>query len=728
MNLDDLLKSIREEDDDSKGGKDLDDLLESIREEGVETDEKLDEKIESIREESAETDKKLDEKIKSIREEDDDSKGRKINGEKFLKRKTFENPLKGQRYTAPSIPGIEKSLIKPIVVDINLDKIIPDDNAIEKLIPNNDDVKKEIIEKLIPPKDDVRKEIIEKLVPNNDESIDKLIPKDEDTKEILEKLDELIDVIKKDNELEKDEQDYDRKKDAKEKRQKREKRIEVGKIFSNAGSAIKKSIGGLQNVFNTILRFLGFTLLGQIVKFVTDFLGDPKNKKFLEDAQNFIRGIPDKLREVRDKLIPVVDWFKEQGPKIAKFAEDFRKLIAKFPFLGQYFKTAEEKEAEQKRREQAAEDFGPFGIFRGGGMLPFMGTDTVPAMLTPGEFIMSRGAVNMFGADTMMAMNKAGGGTNIPKFGLVPGYQGGGFVITREQQALLDAISFAEGTKKSYGTIYGGKVVPELEQGKLTLDQVYDMMMTGKLNGKSVGYGKGEYASVATGRYQLMPETLRDIQRNMKLSGDTLLTPDMQDKMILDRVTHFRGVSPDMLRKEGLSTRVLDRLAPEFASFPFAPLGNQSYYGQPVKSPESIREAYKKSLNIQKTPPPALPAPPPVIPSGISFGPGFDSNERAQSERLNLINLMHANRAKQSTNRFSGVDLDFIFNPIREFLGVDTPNVPTKTSFIVLPTIQEKAQQPGVQVGNEIPNFKISSGVRMRGLVGKALGIEDLVS
>ena len=33
MNLDDLLKSIREEDDDSKGGKDLDDLLKSIRSE-----------------------------------------------------------------------------------------------------------------------------------------------------------------------------------------------------------------------------------------------------------------------------------------------------------------------------------------------------------------------------------------------------------------------------------------------------------------------------------------------------------------------------------------------------------------------------------------------------------------------------------------------------------------------------------------------------------------------
>ena len=65
-----------------------------------------------------------------------------------------------------------------------------------------------------------------------------------------------------------------------------------------------------------------------------------------------------------------------------------------------------------------------------------MGTDTVPAMLTPGEFVMSRGAVNMFGVDTMMAMNKAGGGTNRPKFGLVSGFSGGGF--TRDVTKLLE--------------------------------------------------------------------------------------------------------------------------------------------------------------------------------------------------------------------------------------------------------------------------------------------------
>jgi hypothetical protein len=63
-----------------------------------------------------------------------------------------------------------------------------------------------------------------------------------------------------------------------------------------------------------------------------------------------------------------------------------------------------------------------------GGKVPGSGNrDTVPAMLTPGEFVMSKGAVNMIGADKLMAMNKAGGGTNVPKMmkfaggGIVPG-------------------------------------------------------------------------------------------------------------------------------------------------------------------------------------------------------------------------------------------------------------------------------------------------------------------
>jgi len=43
------------------------------------------------------------------------------------------------------------------------------------------------------------------------------------------------------------------------------------------------------------------------------------------------------------------------------------------------------------------------------------GVDKVPAMLTDGEFVMSAGAVQTWGLDTLEAMNAAGGGTNKPK-------------------------------------------------------------------------------------------------------------------------------------------------------------------------------------------------------------------------------------------------------------------------------------------------------------------------
>ena len=61
-----------------------------------------------------------------------------------------------------------------------------------------------------------------------------------------------------------------------------------------------------------------------------------------------------------------------------------------------------------------------------GGKVPGSGDkDTVPAMLTPGEFVMSKGAVDQIGADNLMAMNKAGGGTNVPK---MMKFAGGGVV------------------------------------------------------------------------------------------------------------------------------------------------------------------------------------------------------------------------------------------------------------------------------------------------------------
>ena len=76
--------------------------------------------------------------------------------------------------------------------------------------------------------------------------------------------------------------------------------------------------------------------------------------------------------------------------------------------------------------------------FSGGGLVPGldfanMGTDTVPAMLTPGEFVMSPGAVDLIGADTLAQLNLLGGGTNKPRdLNGVSYASGGGLILPKK--------------------------------------------------------------------------------------------------------------------------------------------------------------------------------------------------------------------------------------------------------------------------------------------------------
>jgi len=63
------------------------------------------------------------------------------------------------------------------------------------------------------------------------------------------------------------------------------------------------------------------------------------------------------------------------------------------------------------------------------------GVDKVPARLTAGEFVMSKGAVQKYGTDTLAGMNAAGKGTNQPINGA---YNGGGFVDLSNKHSSID--------------------------------------------------------------------------------------------------------------------------------------------------------------------------------------------------------------------------------------------------------------------------------------------------
>jgi muramidase (phage lysozyme) len=191
---------------------------------------------------------------------------------------------------------------------------------------------------------------------------------------------------------------------------------------------------------------------------------------------------------------------------------------------------------------------------------------------------------------------------------LVPGTQTGtapGATYSRfgtaEQKKMLDAIAFAEGTTGSYGTLYGGRVIDELAAGEMTIAEVLKMQKSKMYKGESV-YGSG-YDSNATGRYQFMSYVLEEEIGKQGVDPSEKFTPEMQDRLILNRISRMRGVTLELLAAEGMSDKVIDMLAPEFASFPnlIGPdaqgrVGtNTSYYGQGGKSAAEIKQAYGDS-------------------------------------------------------------------------------------------------------------------------------------
>ena len=215
-------------------------------------------------------------------------------------------------------------------------------------------------------------------------------------------------------------------------------------------------------------------------------------------------------------------------------------------------------------------------------------------------------------------------------------------------RALLNTISVAEGTAKGgYGTIYGGTddnpiTVPELASGEMTIGQVLNMMKTGEIertrmieNDKGemveekymadVGYGKEKNVG-ATGRYQFIPDTLKEevgvmMGKDKNFSYDTKFTPEVQDKLMLQRLKEKRNIDFDKLNKEGLTTRAIDKLSEEFESFPnllpgprkddLGPVGgrtDQSFYDikgdkAPVRSEEYIKSVFESEVD-KLTPPP----------------------------------------------------------------------------------------------------------------------------
>ena len=157
--------------------------------------------------------------------------------------------------------------------------------------------------------------------------------------------------------------------------------------------------------------------------------------------------------------------------------------------------------------------------------------------------------------------------------------QGGPYLITPERRALLNTIRYAEGTwiggsQEGYRMLFGGGRFERLDRHPEIVVRL-------------------EYTSAAAGANQFMPATWREASIKLGLND---FGPASQDQAAL-YLMQKRGALETFDRR-GLNLEVLNRLAPEWASLPASHGG--SFYGQPVKDADELKDFYVAELQRQK--------------------------------------------------------------------------------------------------------------------------------
>jgi hypothetical protein len=307
---------------------------------------------------------------------------------------------------------------------------------------------------------------------------------------------------------------YDKRKSEQEKRKLAENKLE--KRFEGLKKAAEKIIAPVKSLLDKILQFFITVILGRIVYKLVDWLGDPGNASKVKSIIRFVKdwwpallgsyilfgtsfgklirgltgivgrfifqlgkvAIPRLLSVIsknplaslvvgtsvagtltrtgeRERLKPELD---KQRASVEKTEKDTS--APWYQKLGASFAKQELKTGQQRQSIVAPV---PGAMFSGGGLANGFvsgekGVDKVPAMLSDGEFVMSRGAVSKYGVDTLEAMNAAGGGTNKPKIMSGTTYAQGGGLIGRGEyyineilKGLSPQYKWAEGLAKQAG-------------------------------------------------------------------------------------------------------------------------------------------------------------------------------------------------------------------------------------------------------------------------------------
>ena len=255
-------------------------------------------------------------------------------------------------------------------------------------------------------------------------------------------------IVEAQKKISEDEADDTREAREKKKRGMAENLLEGSKkAFGKVKDVAAKMIKPLEGIFSRIFKFLTLFILGSGLMKLLDWMGNAENAskiqsifRFLADwwpaiigaLMAFIPGFPvltgvialaiGYLPKLIDTVKMLFGFGKQVDKEIAKNEKDLEKTDTDVKLddnLGEDPpKQGDDSNAVVDVPKGAGEKpkvTEPPMYANKGGEVPGQGnTDTVPAMLTPGEFVLTKEAVNQVGADTLYGMNAAAGGAGKP--------------------------------------------------------------------------------------------------------------------------------------------------------------------------------------------------------------------------------------------------------------------------------------------------------------------------
>lgn len=327
----------------------------------------------------------------------------------------------------------------------------------------------------------------------------------------------IAETLKQQRKISDDFSTYGKRKAEQEKRGLTESKLE--KRFEGLKKAAEKIIAPVKSLLDKIIQFFTTVILGRIVYKLVEWLGDPNNASKVKSIIRFVKDWWPALlgsyilfgtsfgKLIRGTVGLVGRFIFQIGkvaiPQLLKFIKSpvgiglglftaGATVPAMFPGTvnkqeSQTSKASGSKEDKIKSLQQQKANLNLFEKlqgkgseideqisylqtgktksygFSGGGLASGFvsgekGVDKVPAMLSDGEFVMSRGAVAKYGVDTLEAMNAAGGGTNKPKVMSGTTYAAGGGLIGKGEyyvseilKGLAPQYKWAEGLARQAG-------------------------------------------------------------------------------------------------------------------------------------------------------------------------------------------------------------------------------------------------------------------------------------